>query len=447
MFIQLTNGILRNLQKLNFWILISFLVSLGFVIQFKFLDDSVGHNQKYNTVVSDGKGYYAYLPAIFIYNDLNFGFNQTVEKHDHPETWYTDYRYKLDKKRIFTKYYVGTAIAYSPFFLVAHGWSLLMGWQADGYTAVYHGSVLIAALFYMVITMIFIGRILDFFSINHWIKVLCIVGTYFGTNWFYYATWEASLSHIYSAGAISAFLYYNILFMKTNSRRWGLVVGVLLGFIVLLRPLNVLVILFLPLFHKNFSIFLVWFKSLFAKPLVLGLSFIAFLATISIQFIIYKIQIDQWYIYAYLNEGFNFLRPHLIDFLFSFRKGFFVYTPIFLLSLVGLFYWFKSTFFHAFWWLLSMIILTYVLSSWHMWWYGGTFGTRVLIEYYIIWIIPLAILFQKTKGNAKTTFIIIFFFFIFNGVLQQYQYRKGIIHYEDMNWQKYKDALLYPIIP
>ena len=176
-------------------------------------------------------------------------------------------------------------------------------------------------------------------------------------------------------------------------------------------------------------------------------SFIAFLATISIQFIIYKIQIDQWYIYAYLNEGFNFLRPHLIDFLFSFRKGFFVYTPIFLLSLVGLFYWFKSTFFHAFWWLLSMIILTYVLSSWHMWWYGGTFGTRVLIEYYIIWIIPLAILFQKTKGNAKTTFIIIFFFFIFNGVLQQYQYRKGIIHYEDMNWQKYKDALLYPIIP
>ena len=22
----------------------------------------------------DGKGYYAYLPAIFIYNDLNFGF-------------------------------------------------------------------------------------------------------------------------------------------------------------------------------------------------------------------------------------------------------------------------------------------------------------------------------------------------------------------------------------
>ena len=447
MFIQLRNRTFRIIQKFNFWVILSFLISLGFVIQNKFLDDTIGHNQKYNTVVSDGKGYYAYLPAIFIYNDLNFGFNQTVEKIDHPETWYTDYRYKLDKKRVFTKYYVGTAIAYSPFFLAAHGWSLMMGWQADGYTAIYHGAVLIAALFYMAITMVFMGKILDFLSINHWVKVLCIVGAYFGTNWFYYTTWEASLSHVYSAGAITAFLYYTILFMKANSPRWGIIVGVLLGFIVLLRPLNILIILFLPLFHDCLSDFLNWLKSLFTKPLVLGLSFMAFLTTISIQFIIYKIQIDQWYIYAYLNEGFNFLQPHFFDFLLSIRKGFFVYTPLFLLSIFGLVYWFKYNSFQAFWWIFSMTILVYILSSWHMWWYGGTFGTRVMIEYYIFWIIPLAVLFMKAKNHIKTLFVVLISLFVFNGVLQQYQYRKGIIHYEDMNWQMYKDAFLYPIIP
>ena len=114
----MVNHLKNAIKNFNFWVILSFLISLVFVIQYKFLDNTVGHNQKYNTIVSDGKGYYAYLPAIFIYNDLNFGFNQTVEKHDHPETWYTDYRYKLDKKRIFTKYYVGTAIAYSPFFLI-----------------------------------------------------------------------------------------------------------------------------------------------------------------------------------------------------------------------------------------------------------------------------------------------------------------------------------------
>jgi hypothetical protein len=188
-------------------------------------------------------------------------------------------------------------------------------------------------------------------------------------------------------------------------------------------------------------------KSLFGKPFILGLSFLSFFVVLSIQFIIYKIQIDQWYIYAYLNEGFNFLQPHFIDFLFSIRKGFFVYTPLFSLSIIGLVFWFRYNSFQAFWWIITMTILVYILSSWHMWWYGGTFGTRVLIEYYIIWIIPIAILFQRTRSYVKTMFILIAYLFIFNGVLQQYQYRKGIIHYEDMNWQMYKDAFLHPIIP
>ena len=441
------NHLKNAIKNFNFWVTLSFLISLVFVIQYKFLDDTVGHNQKYNTIVSDGKGYYAYLPAIFIYNDLNFGFNQTVEKHNHPETWYTDYRYKLDKKRIFTKYYVGTAIAYSPFFLIAHGWSLMMGWQADGYTAFYHGSVLVAALFYMVITLIFMGKILDFYRINHWIKVLSILGAYFGTNWFYYTTWEASLSHVYSAGVIAAFFYYAIIFSKDITLKWGLIIGVLLGFIVLLRPLNILVVLFLPLFHYKLFSFIRWVKSLIAKPVILSLSFLSFLAVLSIQFIIYKIQIDQWYIYAYLNEGFNFLKPHFFNFLFSIRKGFFVYTPLFLLSILGLVSWAKFNSFQVLWWILSVIILVYILSSWHIWWYGGTFGTRVLIEYYIIWIIPLAILFQKARRYSKFFLVMITCFFVFNGVLQQYQYRKGIIHYENMNWQMYKEAFLHPIIP
>lgn len=40
-------------------------------------------------IESDGKGYYAYLPAIFIYNDLNFGFFDKIEK----EKYYDEFRY------------------------------------------------------------------------------------------------------------------------------------------------------------------------------------------------------------------------------------------------------------------------------------------------------------------------------------------------------------------
>ena len=39
---------------------------------------------------ADAKGYYAYLPATFIYHDLNFGFFDEIEKEKYynPNTYY-----------------------------------------------------------------------------------------------------------------------------------------------------------------------------------------------------------------------------------------------------------------------------------------------------------------------------------------------------------------------
>ena len=42
-----------------------------------------GYGQWENVIESDAKGYYAYLPAVFIYYDLNFSFLEEVEaKYD-----------------------------------------------------------------------------------------------------------------------------------------------------------------------------------------------------------------------------------------------------------------------------------------------------------------------------------------------------------------------------
>jgi hypothetical protein len=42
-----------------------------------------GKNYWKEIIKSDGKGYYAYLPAIFIYHDLNFGFFDKIEKNEY----------------------------------------------------------------------------------------------------------------------------------------------------------------------------------------------------------------------------------------------------------------------------------------------------------------------------------------------------------------------------
>ncbi|PCJ63716.1 MAG: hypothetical protein COA58_15345 [Bacteroidetes bacterium] len=426
-----------------FWVFLSFFISLTFVIFNKFLDPV----QKSNTIVSDGKGYYAYLPGIFIYDDLTFAFNQTIEKEKHAETMWTDYRYKLDKDRVYTRYYIGTPIAYLPFFLSAHGISKMMDWDADGYTPIYHSAVLVASLCYMLLAMIFFGKILDTYKIKYWVKVFVILGAYFGTNWFYYTTWEASLSHVYSAGIIAMFWYYCIRFKKNPSFKRVVLLGLLLGFITLLRPVNVLIVLFLPILFMDLKSFWGFVKNKMLTPKIVLGGLLTFFAVISLQLIIYKIQIDQWYIYAYSHEKFYFLQSHMMDFLFSIRKGFFVYTPLFILSIVGLFYWRKDNKFQPIWWLLTFLFITYIFSSWHMWWYGGTLGTRVFIEYYIFWVIPLAMLLNKLKGIPLKVVMTIACLFIFNNILQQYQYRCAILHYDSMTWQNYKDIFLYPIIP
>jgi hypothetical protein len=439
--------IISNLKRLAlnfyFWVFLAFGVSLTFAIVYKFMDPV----QKHNTIVSDGKGYYAYLPALFIYDDLSFGFNQTIEKQKHPETMYTDYRYKLDQERVYTKYYLGTSIAYSPFFFGAHGISKWMGWDADGYTAIYHGAIVLAAIFYSMLALIFFGKILDIYGIKHWVKVFVILGAYFGSNWFYYTCWESSLSHPYSAGIIAMLIYFVLVFKSKPSTRLALLIGFLLGFVTLIRPVNVLVILFLPIFFVSFKAFVTFCKKHIFKARVLLASLLAFFAVVSLQLIMYKAQIDQWYIYAYSHEKFFFLQPHIFDFLFSIRKGFFVYAPLFIFSIFGLWTWYKVNKFQPLWWLGAFLFITYIFSSWHMWWYGGTWGTRVFIEYLLFFSIPLAIFLNKLKGRWLKVVVTIACLFIFNTILQQYQYRKGILHYEQMTWQNYKDIFLYPIIP
>ena len=99
-------------------------------------------------IESDGKGYYAYLPAIFIYQDLNFGFFESIETGKYyDENLYYDYRSSANGK-VIDKYYCGTALLESPFFLVAHLSSYLLDYELDGYSKLYPISINISAIFF-----------------------------------------------------------------------------------------------------------------------------------------------------------------------------------------------------------------------------------------------------------------------------------------------------------
>ncbi len=426
---------MRILNKFNVFIIILIIALSANNIQW-------GGNHWKNIIEADGKGYYAYLPAIFIYNDLNFSFFDSIEKkYPNPAIFY-DYRVNYAGKAS-DKYFVGTALAISPFFLIAHCCSSFFGFESDGYSKIYLVMVSVAAIFYLWMGLFYLKKLLFEYTTNKTLVGFLLVSFVFSTNLFFYTVSEPSMSHIYSFGFITAFVFYSKKYFDRPDTKLILILSFLLGIIVLIRPANGIILLFLPFISGDWAVFKNGLSYLFGKYKLLFLSGLLLFSIVSIQFVIYKIQTGHFFVDTYGDERFNWLSPHPIDFLFSYKKGLFVYTPILLLSMYGLFIFWKINRFKFYSLVFFLIVLIYVLSAWWNWWYGGSFGSRVMLEYYSIFVILLLVSIETLKKKASK---IIFYTSVFATLLicqiQTYQYRYYHIHWEKMDKEHYWRAFL-----
>lgn len=395
-------------------------------------------------VEADGKGYYAYLPAVFIYHDLNFGFFDHIEKEKYynPNRYY-DYRANSGTGELINKYYSGTALAEMPFFLMAHGLTILTGGDADGYSKYYMIFINIAALFYLFLGLFYLHKTLMEYAIPKWAISVTLLATVFATNLFVYTVVDTGLSHVFSFGFISAFVYFSKKYFEAPHVKHLPVLAVLLGIIVLIRPINLLILLSWPFLAGGFQSLSTGFKFAFAHYRKLIFSGLIFGLIVSIQLIIYKISTGHFIVYSYQDEGFNFFKPHFIDILFSYRKGLFLYTPMYLFAIFGLIPLFRKNRFAALSWMVFFIVITYVFSSWWMWHYGGSFSSRVYVEYIPLFMILFATLLAEAKSKKwRIPLLSITFLLVVVCQIQTYQYRYYEIHWDEMTKEKYWDVFL-----
>lgn len=394
----------------------------------------------------DAQGYYSYLPAIFIYQDLNFNFFEEIEgengKYYEPHNFY-DYRNDFAGKKV-NKYFIGTAIVQTPFFLIAHFLTSLTGGDTDGFSALYMISISVAALFYLWLGLYFLNRLLKSYNINEINRGITLFACVFGTNLFCYAGAEPGMSHVFSFGLISAFLFYAKCYFQQQDKMYLIRLSVLLGLIVLIRPTNALIVLALPFIAGDFSSFKNGLSSLFKNYKTLIISILIFFGIISTQLIYYKLATGNFFVYSYNKEGFDFSNPHFFDILFSYRKGLFLYTPLYLLSFSGLYFLWKKSAWQVMTWLSFFVAITYVFSSWWMWFYGGSFSSRVYVEYLPLFMILLAIYLEGLNGKTwqKRAFVGLIFGLILLCQIQTYQYRLYQIHWSDMTEEMYWDVFL-----
>ncbi len=345
----------------------------------------------WDTVIcSDGRGYYAWLPATFIYNDFNFSFADSVEHLSLGGGCLQDYRNTVNNKKV-DKYYPGTAICMLPFFAAAHLYCTLTDlYPANGYSMPYFWMISLAGWVFLQLGLWFTNKVLQELAFSNTIRFGTLLFLMLGSNLISYGVDQPSYSHIYSFTVVAAATLYCLRAYKQFNSQQLLVLFFLAGLIVVMRPINLLFLMLLMVFLIDADARKTVLKQLTERPLQVvwyGLSFA--IMPLLMLFLFYQ-STGGFVLYSYTNERFDFAHPNTFKFLFSQDNGMVLYTPLLALSMLGGLFSLKSNKPLILSILVLLAITIYVHSSWWCWWYGHGFGSRTLLDFNVLFAILMA---------------------------------------------------------
>ena len=391
-----------------------------------------GHSgNDWQTIIDgDGKGYYNYLPAIFIYQNISYAQEGT---HGIIKT----------QNGTYNKYTIGESLLLAPFFGAACLTAKIGGYKIDGFSEPFQKWTSVAALFYLCLGLFALRKLLLNFGLDDRNIALVIIVWGMGSNLLYYSVIEPLMSHVFSFSIISCFLFSLSEFFKSFKNKFLFLSVFFLSLVILIRPINAVSILLIPFFiptdKRTKEIILSKIKTIQSQIIIAGV----FIFLISLQCFSWHLQTGKIFLWSYSKEGFYFLHPQFWNVLFSFKKGLLIYTPAVFISSFGLIVLFKKNRKEFFWVSIYLFVCIYLISAWWNWYFGDSFGHRAFIDFYSVFALLMAILLSSVKNQmVKISISLACFFCIFLNIFQSWQYHENIIHPYDMNWEKYKYVFL-----
>lgn len=344
----------------------------------------------------DVAGYYMYLPALFIYDDLGGdSYHDAVREATlQPGAW--DYGFRHDPSGNFVmKYPLGQALQFAPFFAVAHMYaSHSDAYPTNGFSLPYQIGLAVEILTVALVGLLLLqSLLLRYFPDD--IVAWTLLGVGLGTNYLEYSSLTGGLTHnnlfaMYAALALASGSYH-----KRPSRILAAGMGLLVGLATLTRPTEVLCALIpllwgirptLPGLRERLTF-------LSANRGHLLVAAVATAAVVALQLLYWRAISGEWVVYSYQDQGFSFLSPHLLEGLLSARAGWLPYTPMGALMVAGLIALWRGGGAAA---ALAPGICAYLLAfcyvawSWDIWWYGGSLGQRAMVQAYPLLAFGLA---------------------------------------------------------
>jgi hypothetical protein len=349
------------------------------------------------SIRSDGWGYYLPLPATFVYHDLGLSFLNDPElpydvaKYRFPDgTWQglsssgTGY---LDK------YALGTAVLQLPFFLVAMIFAKLTQSSVNGFELPFHLANNFSGAFYFALGCYLAYRAARL-RYSPVASGLAVAFSFLATNLLYYASFEGSFSHVYGFCLIAGLVYLTVRRIELGGAppllEFG-VFGLIAGAAVMVRPTDaVAALLYIP-----------FVRHAHARQIAVGtmLAFVASVMAVFPQMLHWLMTTGNLIYYSYRGEGFKFLEPNIVSYLFSATKGIFFWHPAYLVMMLALVAQLRVRFFETLIMVLIVSLNIYLGASWGDPLFGASFGCRQVIEMNALLILPTAAAIERIPSG------------------------------------------------
>src|SRR5260221_9930168 len=309
-------------------------------------------------VYGDGIYYYSYLPSFFSHHTF------------HSIPWPNPYS-------------IGPALFWTIPYVLFHNQIFIGIWNI---------SFVFLGLFLLYKTLV------NFFPAKT--SFITIVALFLATNLLFYGAVDVINSHSASFFFSCLFLF---LWLKKRSFLNSFFLGISLGLLTLIRTQDI-VFIFLPLSTyittpRNNVTIKQWSN--------IVLFFFGTLIPLIPQFFLWRLQYGNLLKSPYLydpHHTFYFFHPHILGVLFNVTDGFFLWTPIAILALIGLYYFIKK---HATVGIPMLIVVMaelFIIASWSIWWEGASYSARMMLSSLPLFAFGLASVFQK-EGIKKALYL------------------------------------------
>jgi hypothetical protein len=394
-------------------------------------------------VRGDGVGYYAYARAPLIEHNLDFARDYQFANQGFREDRIGANGQPLELFRTRTRHLdnhftVGPAMLWAPFLVVAHAGVLIAramgsGIAADGFSAPYRYAMAIGTCLYGFLALLLSYRLARKYASPLWAFLAC-VAIWWASSLPVYMYFNPSWSHAHSAFTVALFLWYWD--ATRGSRNWlqWMILGLLTGLMLNVYYANLMVVTVLVVEGSRECAAILRKKqaigrdvlSLTANYLLFGFVVcVALLPTFLSRWIVYGGPFETGYLKL---RDFLWSSPALFQVLFSANHGLLTWTPLLVISLLGvaLLAWKRSEVGVP---LAAACVAFYLFFTLYPDWAGiSSYGNRFFVSLTAVFIVGLAValerfakLFRRERSAATVSAVILGIFMLWNlGLIYQW---------------------------